>query len=322
MSAAVALAGGIAAAVFPALDALNHGAPFAFLASIGVLGAAAWTWRRQPTQRAGSLAAAGGAALMLGLTVAPEAVAGLFTRREPPREAGPTITVATLNLWQGGRWEGQAVDYLIETNADFIVLQETGFLYRPGLLRLREAYPFAIESIAAPYAQVTLLSRRPPVAANAVAGAAWSLAAQGQPPRRLRWTEAVFAAHGRPVHLVGLHARRNGGVAATAAELDAISRTLATADDRSALIVAGDFNTTPWTHSLRRFGRAAGLRRATRQIATYPSPARGNPDWPPFAIFPIDHQFSGSGWRPVAVRRGPDVGSDHYPVIVTYQATP
>ena len=319
-SAAVAIAAGILAAALPGLDVLNHAAPYAFLGAVGVLGAALMMWRGQVARRAGGLAAAGLAVALLGMTVIPEAVAGLLSPRTPPGDAGATITVVTLNLWQGGAAEAQAVDFLVETNPDFIVLQETGFLYRPGLQRLREAFPFAVESVASPYAQVAILSRHPPETVNALAGEAWSLRAEGGPPRHLRWTEARFIVDGAAVHLVGLHAHRDRGVAATAAEIDAIAQTLSEIEDRTALIVAGDFNMTPWTHTLRRFAATAGLDRATHQLATYPTPARGNPDWPPFALFPIDHQFYGAAWRPVAVRRGPDVGSDHYPVLVTYQA--
>lgn len=317
-SAITAAAAGIVAAACPALDAINQIAPFAFLGALGVLATTLVIWRRRLDRHPASLAAAGFAVLLFQFMLAQEAIAGLLNRWIAPAATADTITVVTLNLWQGGPWEARAVDYLIATDADFVVLQETGFLYRPGLQRLRQAYPFVIESIAAPYAQVALLSRRAPETVNMLAGAAWSLAAAHQPSRRLRWTEATFVAHGTPLRLVGLHARRDGGPAATAAELDAISRILAERADPSTLIVAGDFNMTSWTHTLHRFGHTARARRATRQIATFPAPARGAGVWPFFAIFAIDHQFYGARWRPVAVRRGPDVGSDHYPVAVTY----
>ena len=34
-------------------------------------------------------------------------------------------------------------------------------------------------------------------------------------------------------------------------------------------------------------------------------------------VLPIDHVYAGPGWRTVSVQRGPKLGSDHYPVIVT-----
>ena len=37
----------------------------------------------------------------------------------------------------------------------------------------------------------------------------------------------------------------------------------------------------------------------------------------PFALLPIDHVYAGPGWRTVRAERGPRLGSDHYPVIVT-----
>ena len=42
----------------------------------------------------------------------------------------------------------------------------------------------------------------------------------------------------------------------------------------------------------------------------------------PFALLPIDHVSAGPGWRTVRVERGPLLGSDHYPVIVTLAPLP
>ena len=36
-----------------------------------------------------------------------------------------------------------------------------------------------------------------------------------------------------------------------------------------------------------------------------------------FPLLPIDHLYAGPGWATVSVRRGPPLGSDHYPLVVT-----
>ena len=91
--------------------------------------------------------------------------------------------------------------------------------------------------------------------------------------------------------------------------LNHIGRTI---DDRSRpVIVAGDFNTTPWSPHFRDLLAASGLRNAAQGqgwIATWPWAF-----WP--ARIPIDHVLARG---PIAVedlRRGPSIGSDHYPVI-------
>ncbi len=75
-------------------------------------------------------------------------------------------------------------------------------------------------------------------------------------------------------------------------------------------VLMGDFNATPWSAGLRHLLRDAGMRRAGRGIlATWPSSfgALG---------IPIDHVLlHGSlGSRGVVV--GPDIGSDHRPLVV------
>ena len=86
--------------------------------------------------------------------------------------------------------------------------------------------------------------------------------------------------------------------------------------DRKSLIVAGDFNSTPWSFSLRRQDAQFGLERRTRALFTFPvqtySRYRAHA---PFPLFPIDQIYAGSDWKTVSVTRGPRLGSDHLPTI-------
>jgi endonuclease/exonuclease/phosphatase (EEP) superfamily protein YafD len=77
------------------------------------------------------------------------------------------------------------------------------------------------------------------------------------------------------------------------------------------VIAFGDLNATPWSASYRRFRREAGLE------AAYPG-ALGPASWPsasPVALLPIDHVLA-RGYEVASGARGPDLGSDHYPVLV------
>jgi endonuclease/exonuclease/phosphatase (EEP) superfamily protein YafD len=85
--------------------------------------------------------------------------------------------------------------------------------------------------------------------------------------------------------------------------------------DRSSLIVAGDFNATPWSFALRRQDARFGIPRLTRALATWPA---ARTQWGftlPFAILPIDHVYAGPSWRLISLRRGPRLGSDHFPIV-------
>jgi endonuclease/exonuclease/phosphatase (EEP) superfamily protein YafD len=128
---------------------------------------------------------------------------------------------------------------------------------------------------------------------------------------------ATFASSdgGPPFTVVAIHlkwptrAHRWAGPATLAGLLDRYPH------DR--LIVAGDFNLTPWSFALRRIDRRFGLERRDRAVPTWPSQRPlGRALVPLPAILPIDHVYAGAGWRTVAVRRGPRLGSDHYPLVV------
>ena len=91
------------------------------------------------------------------------------------------------------------------------------------------------------------------------------------------------------------------------------------------MVVAGDFNSTPWSFALKRLDGMLPLIRRDRAIATWPSaPTEAQGRKVPLAlpVLPIDHIYAGAGWRTLDVRRGPSLGSDHRPVVVTLQAAP
>ena len=81
------------------------------------------------------------------------------------------------------------------------------------------------------------------------------------------------------------------------------------------MLLLGDFNSTPWSHTLQGLDRSLGLIRRDRAVPTFPAQVLGRP-WP-LPFLPIDHIYAGPGWATVKVERGPWLGSDHYPLIVT-----
>lgn len=81
------------------------------------------------------------------------------------------------------------------------------------------------------------------------------------------------------------------------------------------VIVIGDLNTTMWSHHYRRFEDTSGLKNARRGFGIEPT-------WPLFllpAIIPIDHCLVSDNIRVVDFRTGPNIGSDHLPILVSLQ---
>ena len=77
------------------------------------------------------------------------------------------------------------------------------------------------------------------------------------------------------------------------------------------LIVAGDFNTTPWSPHFADLLAAAGLRNAADGHGYLGT-------WPPWfwpGLIPIDHVLLKGPLAVTTLRRGPQIGSDHFPII-------
>lgn len=80
------------------------------------------------------------------------------------------------------------------------------------------------------------------------------------------------------------------------------------------VVLIGDLNTTPWNHYFKRLLRRTGLKDSSQ--------GRGvQPTWPnfnPFLRIPLDHCLYSSEIAVLSKKIGPDVGSDHFPVIVDF----
>lgn len=78
------------------------------------------------------------------------------------------------------------------------------------------------------------------------------------------------------------------------------------------LILAGDFNMTPWTVKQKTFTKATGLGRFNTFHPTWPMRRR---DLPLLPLLPIDNVFASPHFASIATTTGPRLGSDHRPVI-------
>lgn len=94
------------------------------------------------------------------------------------------------------------------------------------------------------------------------------------------------------------------------AELLIVAREAAAAPGPA--VVAGDLNDVAWSATTTLFQRISGLidpRIGRGLYATF------NADWP-LMKWPLDHLFASTDWTLAAFRRLPDIGSDHFPVLV------
>jgi endonuclease/exonuclease/phosphatase (EEP) superfamily protein YafD len=301
--AAAALAGEAGRAVV-ALDILNH-----FRLPLLALGAALLAFAL-PLRRASRLGRAGlvaslAATLLHGVYVAPE-----FLRGPPAALAqGEALRLAFFNMHGAMARPEALAAFVHDERIDVLVLAEVGWGGRASVEAVRPMLPFA--AIGGPMA---ILSRHP-LAAPAIGYAEVRGSAIVAPA----WASATLSPPGHgPLHIVGVHFGWPEPAMEGQGEQIAWVREKLAAANAGRTILMGDFNLTPFSHVFAGLERGLPLRRATHGLPSFPTPhARlGGRVAVPIAFLPIDHIFTGRALAVTFAARGPDLGSDHYPVFV------
>lgn len=257
-------------------------------------------------------AALGGRAAWLALLVlvtawwthAPSAPAAEVAR------GAPVLRIGTANLQIGNPDLSRLQQWLLDpASPDVVVLQEFGDdaarLVAHGPIRAR--YPHQVLAPAPDPFGIALLSRHPFTSTDTVAAPA--------DPRRTPHLRATLSWQGRAVAVSAVHPmppldRAYALVRDTTLRDEA--RWLAGAAPLG--VLAGDLNDTPWSTGLR--GVAPALQRASGLAPTWPNLG----GW--LSLLPLDHVLVSAGWVRVASAVGPDLGSDHRPVVVDVAPAP
>jgi endonuclease/exonuclease/phosphatase (EEP) superfamily protein YafD len=138
------------------------------------------------------------------------------------------------------------------------------------------------------------------------------LPADGGPPTAV----ASVRVAGRPVTVVVTHVHTPFAGSIHVRQLRALAEARSSLGER--VVLCGDFNTPPWSGPLRDLAGDAGLR------DLYGSHAWSGYSWPTWSSLlrvPLDNCFVSTG---VAVRDhadGPNIGSDHRPLVVDLGVT-
>jgi endonuclease/exonuclease/phosphatase (EEP) superfamily protein YafD len=138
------------------------------------------------------------------------------------------------------------------------------------------------------------------------------LPADGGPPTAV----ASLRVADRPLTFVVTHVHTPFAGSIHVRQLQALAEARPNLGDR--VVVCGDFNTPPWSGPLRDFAGDAGLRDLYGRHAW-----RGYswPTWSSLLRVPLDNCFLSGGVRVRAYRDGPNVGSDHRPLVVDLGVT-
>jgi endonuclease/exonuclease/phosphatase (EEP) superfamily protein YafD len=228
---------------------------------------------------------------------------GLVPEREPDPSGSQRLRAVLLNVHARNEQYAAVRDFLQAANPDLLLLEEVTPVWTNELRAVLDRYPHSVVVPRDDNFGVALFSRHPltNVAIRAFGGAAI--------PSLL----ATASINGIATRLAGLHplppgtaenARlRNAHLAAAAQEIGS---------GTGPVIVLGDLNTSPWSPWFKRFLREARLKNSSQGRGLFAS-------WPvqfwPLRI-PLDHCLVSPPIGVAAKTLGPDVGSDHLPIVV------
>jgi endonuclease/exonuclease/phosphatase (EEP) superfamily protein YafD len=244
------------------------------------------------------------AAVLAGAAHLPAVIAA--PDRAPVAAAGAPVTlkIMTFNVW----WRSDRLDGLLgrvkAAEPDIVVLEEVHGQWHAAVERLRaRQYPHVAPADWR-NSGIVVLSRYPIVDSR----------------RGDFVVYADIALDGRRIRVAGVHmplplsAPRWQLQRVAFADLARAAR-----DARMPFIAAGDFNLTPDSPRFPEFLAASGLKRAALGGIwpnTWPAPSGWKYGGPLTRGFAIDHVLVSRDFAIAGIHRGPDIGSDHYPIHV------
>lgn len=237
-------------------------------------------------------------------------IAPLYFPAQPAPTQAQTYRVLSLNVYAKNNRYEDTLALIAETQPDIIILIDSLEGWRNAMLPLLAEYPYTNHYHSSDYHGTIIYSRLPfankagvqPVAKNHRPAALTQIDVGGQ-------AVTLLAAHPRSPRRIGRLEQRN-------AQLLALEELIASV--QGPRMVIGDLNTTPWSPIFRRFIANSGLRNGRQGFglqATWPTTLGA---WG----IPIDHMLVSPEIAIHQLQHGPDVGSDHYPIIVDFSVAP
>ncbi len=311
LGAAVTAALGFA---HPAMDLFNHMQPALFFGAL-VLVLLAPIVIRAHRARAAALSFGATALAASSIVYVPEMVAGFAEPAPTPaREDRAQYRLMTFNVF-GRNEEPQAlVANIIAIDADIVALQEYSREVRHAVHgELADHYPHFQYCVGGRRAFVGLYSKLPfePLDADVCSASAVN------DDRTARIVVQFLPDGGTPFALATTHNDWPAPITRQVDQFNALRDALSGVT--LPLVLAGDFNSTPWSYTLRRFVTEAHMVRHTFNLPTFPTLWYYLGDWrPTWPILPIDHVMTRGDIVVHGLETGDPSGSDHLPVIVTF----
>ena len=232
---------------------------------------------------------------------------------EPLRMTEPSagfVRILTANVKQSNRDYERLIRQIEEHRPDILLLLEVDRPWLAGIARVSTEYPHRLEQPQDNSYGLALYSRlkliEPEILFRVLDEVPSARTAVALPSgERFR----LHVLHPEPPVPYADTLGRDSEVILVARDVEA---------DSLPAVVAGDLNDVAWSRTTRRFQRLSGLLDPRVGRGLYNTfDARYV-----FLRWPLDHLFHDKRFRLVAMRRLPDIGSDHFPMLFEIALTP
>lgn len=220
-------------------------------------------------------------------------------------EPDDRISILALNVFQDNRDFQRTIDYVLAAEPDLFLAMENDAAWTDALsAALDERYPHSMKIPLDNTYGMALWSRFELVDAERN-----ELAGGGTPSIRTRLRRedgsllTFFAVHPRPPHPGQDSGQRD-------AELILLADLVR--ESGRPTIVVGDFNDVGWSRVTETFQRIGQVVDPRIGRGYYPTFNARNP----LMRWPLDHAFHTEDFGVIRFETGPDVGSDHFPLVV------
>jgi len=250
-------------------------------------------------------------ALALACINSPDVVRGIaggyVTHAQQAASAAPPVRVVSFNVFGRNREHERVVEYLRQQKADVIVLLEITPAWGQALEPLRDEFAYFWVIPTGERAGMAVLSRTQPLRTQEI-----DLGSTGEPSLLLTVASGNKPAPGSELTILGTHLYWPLGASHAEVrnrQMQSVARVARA--HTGPLIVAGDFNITPFSPHFKQLLSDADLRDcAARRGLTATWPVRFAP-----LFIHIDHCLASREVIVDSFTVGPYLGSDHYPII-------
>jgi endonuclease/exonuclease/phosphatase (EEP) superfamily protein YafD len=222
------------------------------------------------------------------------------------RDTAARLKVMTFNLQDINQHYAEVLKYLVESPADVIFLNEAFYVWRVQLAKLIPSFPWNSLRYER---DLVVLSRIPLERVDFVnldGDRGRGLLVQA---RVGEGTVALLGAHARkPRHVSDFRLRSR--------QLDQIAEIVSA--QPGPLVVAGDFNATSRSFAMQTFLETTGL----QPLGWRWPPLSTWPSWLPYLGLQIDHVLTKGPVEVVEAETGPNLGSNHLPLIAELRIAP